>query len=124
MPAGGPPPPPPPPPPGSLAKKKSSENTDGNAAGGPTPNCVVLRSPTGRSLRPGGSAEEQAATAEQKRRLKQLHWEKFKQVGEGTVWSRRRDKLHLNLQQLESLFQVKFPPGIQRGDPSWRKRLE
>lgn len=112
LPAGGPPPPPPPPPPGSLGKKKSSENADGNA--GPTPNCVLLRSPTGRSQRPGASLDDQAATAEQKRRLKQLHWEKFKQVGEGTVWSRRRDKLHLNLQQLESLFQV--GPRLQR----WR----
>ncbi|KAL4437056.1 hypothetical protein ABPG75_004195 [Micractinium tetrahymenae] len=115
--AGGPPPPPPPPPPGSLGKKKSVENADGNAAGGPMPNCVMLRSPTGRSQRAGGSLEEQAAAAEQRRRLKQLHWEKFKQVGEGTVWSRRRDKLHLNLDQLESLFQVLEAKAIKKAGP-------
>lgn len=104
--AGPPPPPPPPPPPGALGKKKA-ENADGNAGkDGPAANCVVLRSPTAQRQRPS-SAEEQAATAEQKRRLKQLHWDKLKQAREGTVWSRaNRDKLHLDLKQLEQLFQV------------------
>lgn len=103
--AGPPPPPPPPPPPGTLGKKRA-ENADANANGGPQPNCVVLRSPTSQRQRPG-SAEEEKATAEQRRRLKQLHWDKLKQAREGTVWSRaNRDKLHLDLNQLESLFQV------------------
>lgn len=104
--AGAPPPPPPPPPPGSLGKKKS-ENADGNAKDGPQPNCVMLRSPTSQAQRRGGFLDDQQATAEQKRRLKQLHWDKLKQAREGTVWSRaNRDKLRLDLSQLESLFQV------------------
>jgi len=69
---------------------------------------VVLRSPTAQRQRPS-SADEQAAAAEQKRRLKQLHWDKLKQAREGTVWSRaNRDKLHLDLKQLEQLFQVRW----------------
>ena len=109
-PPAGPPPPPPPPPPGTLGKKRP-ENVDANAGGkdGPTPNCVVLRSPTSQRPRSAGAAglEGAAATAEQKRRLKQLHWDKLKQAREGTVWTRaNRDKLHLDLAQLESLFQV------------------
>jgi hypothetical protein len=51
---------------------------------------------------PGGAASEA-----HKLRLKQLHWDKLKQAREGTVWSRAKgDKLHLDLDQLESLFQV------------------
>lgn len=101
----GPPPPPPPPPPGALGKKKAQGD---GSKDGPSANCVVLRSPTAQRQRPS-SAEEQAATAEQKRRLKQLHWDKLKQAREGTVWSRaNRDKLHLDLTQLEQLFQVRL----------------
>ncbi|PSC67234.1 formin 6 [Micractinium conductrix] len=114
---GPPPPPPPPPPPGTLGKKKT-ENVDANAgSGGPTPNCVLARSPTGRGGRPGSaSLDEAQATAEQKRRLKQLHWDKLKQAREGTVWSRaNRDKLHLDLKQLESLFQIMEAKAIKRG---------
>ena len=52
-----------------------------------------------------GLAEEEASAA-QRRRLKQLHWDKLKQAREGTVWSKGSGKLHINFAELESLFQV------------------
>lgn len=118
-----PPPPPPPPPPGSLGKKRP-ENVDANAGkDGPTPNCIVQRSPTSQRPRSAGSGlDSAAATAEQKRRLKQLHWDKLKQAREGTVWSRaNRDKLHLDLAQLESLFQVGGSAGWRVGGRRWMR---
>ena len=78
---------------------------DANA--GLQPNCLVLRSPTSRAERPGPEDAGGAASEAHKLRLKQLHWDKLKQAREGTVWSRAKgDKLHLDLDQLESLFQV------------------
>jgi hypothetical protein len=94
----------------------------------------VLRSPTAARERPGWQ-EEQRASAEQRRRLKQLHWDKLKQAGEGTVWSRaNRDKLHLDLAQLESLFQAStaavppplpaaLPPPHYRPYTAWQAAL-
>ncbi|EFN59313.1 hypothetical protein CHLNCDRAFT_137684 [Chlorella variabilis] len=111
---GGPLPPPPPPPPGTLGKKRA-ENADANA--GLQPGCVVPRSPTSAARR-GSSLEEEQASEAQRRRLKQLHWDKLKQAREGTVWSRaNRDKLHLDLRQLESLFQIMEAKAIKRGGP-------
>ena len=78
---------------------------DANA--GLQPNCVVLRSPTSRAERAAPEEVGGAASEAHKLRLKQLHWDKLKQAREGTVWSRAKgDKLHLDLDQLESLFQV------------------
>ncbi len=50
---------------------------------------------------------EVQATAAQRRRLKQLHWDKLKQAREGTVWSKAsKEQLRINYDELESLFQV------------------
>lgn len=47
------------------------------------------------------------ASAAQRRRLKQLHWDKLKQAREGTVWSKASNqKLSIDYNELESLFQV------------------
>ncbi len=49
----------------------------------------------------------QGPDAAQSRRLKQLHWDKLKAVREGSVWSRAsRLHSHLNVSELEALFQV------------------
>jgi hypothetical protein len=47
------------------------------------------------------------ATSQQRRRLKQLHWDKIRTPQQGTVWARDQQlHVNLNLEELESLFQV------------------
>ena len=47
------------------------------------------------------------ASSAQRRRLKQLHWDKIRAPSEGTVWSHgRAAPLALDFSQLESMFQV------------------
>lgn len=48
-------------------------------------------------------------TASQRRKLKQLHWDKIKAPQEGTIWHQASAlNPNLNFAELESLFQVSF----------------
>ena len=47
------------------------------------------------------------ASASQRRKLKQLHWDKIRGSQEGTIWSKAKGQNpNLNFAELESLFQV------------------
>ena len=47
------------------------------------------------------------ASASQRRKLKQLHWDKIRGSQEGTIWSKAKGQHpNLNFAELESLFQV------------------
>ena len=46
-------------------------------------------------------------SASQRRKLKQLHWDKIRGSQEGTIWSKTRGASpNLNFAELETLFQV------------------
>lgn len=48
------------------------------------------------------------ASSQQRRRLKQLHWDKIRTPQQGTVWARdHQQNVKLNLEELESLFQAR-----------------
>lgn len=56
---------------------------------------------------PASAVSVLQASSVQRRRLKQLHWDKLKQAREGTVWTKgSKDQLRINYDELESLFQV------------------
>ena len=47
-------------------------------------------------------------SAQQRRRLKQLHWDKIRAPQQGTVWARdNQPRVNLNFDELENLFQVR-----------------
>ncbi|KFM27333.1 Formin-like protein 1 [Auxenochlorella protothecoides] len=55
----------------------------------------------------GGTREAVQQQLAQKLRLKQLHWDKLKAAGEGTVWRLAREQhLSMNFEELEALFQI------------------
>jgi len=87
-------PPPPPPPPGKGGKLTS--------------NAPVLRSPQQQpDLTISDHSNASSPDNKPKLKLKQLHWDKLKATGEGTVWKAAREKgVPLNLSQLEDMFQI------------------
>ncbi|KAK2080723.1 hypothetical protein QBZ16_000577 [Prototheca wickerhamii] len=98
-------PPPPPPPPGTAAKPTA--NADGVAKK------LSLTPPSGAKENTASSdaqsEEESARRLARKLRLKQLHWDKLKAAGAGTVWERaaREQGLPgLDFAELEQLFHI------------------
>ncbi len=48
-------------------------------------------------------------SAQQRRRLKQLHWDKIRAPQQGTVWARdNQPRVNLNFDELENLFQARI----------------
>lgn len=46
-------------------------------------------------------------SAQQRRRLKQLHWDKIRSPQQGTVWANNQQpRVNLNFDELENLFQA------------------
>ena len=48
-------------------------------------------------------------TSEQKRRLKQIHWDTYKDVPEGSIWERAKPQIKFDFDQVANLFQVSSP---------------
>ncbi|BDA50905.1 probable formin-like protein 14 at C-terminar half [Coccomyxa sp. Obi] len=113
------PPPPPPPPPKSgtkaaptpppLPPKGKTPGKPGASPAPPTP----PPPPGGRSAQktmpkasPPGVIKVKTS-AQQRRRLKQLHWDKIRAPQQGTVWARdNQPRVNLNFDELENLFQI------------------
>jgi len=65
----------------------------------------ALKTPTSSAVSTGKS--DGAPSTVQRRKLKQLHWDKLKAVGEGTVWQAPLpDQPRIDFAELESLFQI------------------
>ncbi|CAL8462809.1 g2342 [Coccomyxa elongata] len=76
-------PPTPPPPPGSRSAQKTMPKAS-------PPGVIKVKT-----------------SAQQRRRLKQLHWDKIRAPQQGTVWARdNQPRVNLNFDELENLFQI------------------
>ena len=54
-------------------------------------------------------AQQVKTSAQQRRRLKQLHWDKIRAPQQGTVWARdNQPRVNLNFDELENLFQARI----------------
>lgn len=45
-------------------------------------------------------------TQEQRTRLKQIHWDTYKEVPEGSIWQKSKPRIDFDLDQVANLFQV------------------
>ena len=53
-------------------------------------------------------------TSEQKRRLKQIHWDTYKDIPEGSIWERAKPQINFDFDQVAHLFQVGMLPSAIR----------
>ncbi|KAK9806804.1 hypothetical protein WJX72_003461 [[Myrmecia] bisecta] len=103
------PPPPPPPPPKSGAKGPPPPPPPPPGGKGAPPPPPPPKGPLSAAKKAAPSPPgitKVKATAAQRRKLKQLHWDKIKAPQEGTIWSQAQRKTNLNFDELEALFQI------------------
>ena len=71
---------------------------------------LALRPIRGDGSRGPGVRAQVRPSAQQRLRLKQLHWDKLREARAGTVWARGATRApNLDFSELESLFQVLHP---------------